>query len=108
MEHEALLMGLQFICEQLKITTDHHRGNILRKATVFWLSDREDVVLSCAGIYKRKHNADLWHRHAWYEAVLEIHPFYAPRATTEGNSEMDELAGAARRMSKDFQAYFET
>jgi len=108
MEHEALLMGLQFICETLQMSTEHHRSNILRKATVFWLSDREDLVLSCAGIYRRKHNADLWHRQAWYEAVLDIHPFYAPRATTEGNLEMDELAGAARKMALDFKAYFNT
>jgi len=107
MEHEALLMGLQFVCETIGSTTEEHRRVLITRPTVFWLSDREDLVLSVAGIYKRKHNADLWCRQSWYEHSLDIHPYYAPRATTSMNILVDELAGVGRVMCRDLKAYLD-
>jgi ribonuclease HI len=107
MEHEALLLGLEYICSTEKLYSRLTSYEVVKKPTVFWLSDREDLVLSTAGIYQRKHNLDLWHRTAWYEKVLDIHPYYAPRASTPENIQMDELAGVCRRMAKDMEAYLQ-
>lgn len=107
MEHEALLLGLEYICNADKLHSRLTSYEVVKKPTVFWLSDREDLVLSVAGVYQRKHNLDLWHRVSWFERLVDIHPYYAPRASTEGNIQMDELAGACRRMAKDLEAYLQ-
>lgn len=89
MEFEALLMGLQYVTEQTS-----------EPQTVWWLSDRQDLVMSVARIWERGNNQDQWCRLGRYERQLEIHPYYAPRATTEGNRWCDRQAGACRMMMK--------
>lgn len=82
-------MGLQHLAEQSE-----------ERQTVWWLSDRQDLVMSVCGIWERRHNPDQWYRLAWYERQLEVHPYYAPRASTQGNIWCDGQAGACREMLK--------
>lgn len=96
MEFEAILQALQEIVEHSGILKDSRRG----KPSVWWVSDRQDLVLSCARLQGRDANPDLWHRYTWYEGILDIHPFYQGRAQTAMNRLADTLAGEGRGMMK--------
>jgi len=93
MEMEALLMSLQWIAEHRELN---------ERPCVWWLSDRQDLVMSVAKICERRKNPDLWYRLSYYESMFDIHPYHAPRATTKGNVLVDSLAGAGRKLIKNY------
>ena len=96
MEFEAILQALQEIVEHSGVLKDSRRG----KPSVWWVSDRQDLVLSCARLQGREANPDLWYWYGWYEGLLDIHPFYQGRAQTAMNRRADRLAGEGREMMK--------
>jgi ribonuclease HI len=102
MEFIALLRGLELICrmEGLKSPYSYAKATEDRK-TVFWLSDRKDLVLSVAGIYCKKSNLDLWAQYAFYETILDIHPFHTTRNAHPLNKKCDKYAGDCRRIMKE-------
>lgn len=96
MEFEAILQALQEIVEYSGVLKDSRKG----KPSVWWVSDRQDLVLSCARLQGREANPDLWNRYGWYEGLLDIHPFYQGRAQTAMNRRADRLAGEGRESMK--------
>jgi len=100
MEHSALLMGLEIICETEKLYSAFKQPGFTRP-TVIWLSDRQDLVLSTAGIYGRKANLDLWHTYGFFEQYLDVHAFYIHRATLATNRLVDAMAANGRALVKE-------
>jgi hypothetical protein len=101
METEALLQGLEEIADRDRLLKDPKSP----RPTVWWLSDRQDLVLSAAGLQERKANLDLWARFEYWARFLDLHPFHRERASTAGNRICDRLAGAGRKAVKN---YFES
>ncbi len=101
MEAEALLQGLEEIADRERLLKESRSP----RPTVWWLSDRQDLVLSAAGLQERKANPDLWARFEYWSRFLDLHPFHRERASTAGNRICDRLAGAGRKAIKN---YFES
>lgn len=102
MEFQALLSGLQFVCETLPPTL-RRPNNKEPRPTVFWLSDRQDLVLSVAGLQGRNKNQDMWAAFSVYDQVLDIHPYYSKRNTYKLQATADEVAGECRNLIKGYK-----
>lgn len=103
MEFQALLMGLEKIESLLGNVGHRLRYGEERKPTVFWLSDRLDLIRSAVGLNGKKSFPGLWHQYARYGQILDIHPYYAPRESTMRNSQVDQLAGNCRQLVKELE-----
>lgn len=107
MEFEALLLGLQSII-QLKKWSDAELAELAKTPPeVFWLSDRESLVLGVRrgengdSIYARRSAPDLWHRFSFYEQLFSINAFYAGRNQISDQALADQLAGEARALFQE-------
>jgi quinol monooxygenase YgiN len=83
----------------------------IRKPTVFWLSDRQALVLSVMRnpetgntYYARRQQPDLWNRFSWYEQFFRIEGFHAKRNLNAWQKMSDRMAGDGRQMLKDYYA----
>jgi ribonuclease HI len=108
-EFEALLLGLQSILEKLKLENAAGYARLERTPMrVFWLSDRESLVLSVkknpdgSTVYRRKASPDLWARFAWYEKYFDVTPRHAKRESNPHHNLVDRLASDARVLVKDY------
>lgn len=79
MEFTALLEGLAMLEEKMP---EWNRGAIRRlgaKPLVLWRSDRESLVRSVTGEYKRSNLPAFWARFAYYENLFQIVPAHVNR-----------------------------
>lgn len=110
-EFEAMLNGLQSIMDAMSWTKPiklEQLRNQLIKPSVYWVSDRESLVLSVyrdstgKTVYKRRSQPDLWKRFEFYEEHLQVTPIYVPRDTDDKHNLCDRLASEARVLMKDY------
>jgi hypothetical protein len=104
-EMSALLMGLHHICTLSGVVRPSQLKG--KRPTVFWLSDRLDLVMTVAGVFEAQSNLDLWHHYRWYAQLLDVHAFHTKRMQHIYNAYTDELAGHARVLVKNLEAYLE-
>lgn len=85
-EFQALLDGLRIIDETCVEMTKAMR---LFDTRIYWVADREDLVLSVARnlekenmptLYGRKTNSDLWRAFSYYEERFQITPVHFPKS----------------------------
>lgn len=93
-EFNAVLLGLH--------TVDELENGVTRKRNICVLSDREDLVGSIRGIYKRKANRDLWASFEWYSAVWDIDAYHVKRNTFAMHNKADCIASELRIVLNDF------
>lgn len=110
-EFEAMLNGMQSIMEVMNWTKPGIAEKLrkqLIKPSVYWMSDRESLVLSVyrdstgQTLYKRRSQPDLWKRFEFYEERLAITPVYIPRDTNDKHNLCDRLASESRSVMKDY------
>jgi hypothetical protein len=79
-----------------------------RKSTVYWLSDRQDLVASIRRdekgntYYGRRSNKDLWQRLQWYEKYFNITAVWAARNVNAWQALADAASSECRSMMKDY------
>ena len=79
-----------------------------RRATVYWLSDRQDLVASIrrdatgATIYGRRSNKDLWQRMQWYEKYFDITAVWRERNKNAWQAMADTVSSECRVLMKDY------
>lgn len=107
-EFTALLEG----CEKILEIYPYGQEFLRRKpANVYFVSDREDLVLSVARkpngdtYYGRKASQDLWARFAYYEQFLHFTAVFSPRNTQPNQQLVDHLASEMRILGKDALQY---
>lgn len=106
MEFEALLAGLQLICDLLGKPSKYFGA--LDRPVVHWVSDRESLVLAVLRdeknepIYRRKSTPDLWCRFEYYEKLLTIIPQFSKRKSCPHHDIMDKRASEARQLMKEY------
>lgn len=96
MEFLAMLDGLEIILEDF--TKEAMRKPHEDEIMAYWFSDREDLVKSVNGEYKRKVNQDLWARFDYYNSFIKIKAQFVPRATHKLNIICDKVAGTMRKL----------
>lgn len=79
MEFTALLEGLDLVLEQELVWNGRPIRRLNAKPTVLWRSDRESLVLSVKGDYRRENLPALWQQFAYYEKRLHIVPVHVNR-----------------------------
>lgn len=97
MEFVALLNALQHI--------EAHHPEKLSKAVrrrILWYCDREALVKSVNGEYKRKASKDLWHWFSYFEPYFNVSGVHLKRTTNPEHDKVDLLASDARTLIKDY------
>ena len=101
MEFAALLSGLQYCTERLPSgwLSERLPGD---RWPLHWWSDRESLVKSAQGLYKRKAAPDLWRSFTYFEEIFEIAcahitiENYDPESECPWLVEADSLASSLR------------
>lgn len=106
MEFHALLEGLDACLEAwntwpLKV----ERKRVGGKPIVLWRSDRESLVLSVTGSYRRSNLPHMWARFAYYEKELDIRPFHIGREEEKEHPEFQACDLHASTMREVLKAY---
>jgi len=111
-EFEGLLGGLQGIMDAMDWNNSQGRALLrARRATVFWVSDREDLVgsvtLKADGTpeFRRKNTPDLWVRYEWYEKLFDVSACWRKRNTVAWQMMADVVASECRTMMKNYIGY---
>ena len=73
-----------------------------RRAEIVWISDRESLVRSVTGEYRRRTQPDLWAQFEWYEQYIDIRPLHVKRRSMPWQDIADILASEARVLIKDY------
>lgn len=102
-EFLGLLFGLHGLFEEMEWNSSLKlRALENHPALVVWFSDRESLVKSVAGEYRRRTQPDLWKQLEWYEQYLDLRPVHVHRDTVPWQNAADMLASESRVLIKDY------
>lgn len=100
-ELTAICEGLQIVYEMfMKMKDDLKLG---RRPIVDLRSDRENLVCSIQGLYKRSNSADLWARFGFYERFFQVNAHHVARESDIPELQMCDLhASTGRIIAKNY------
>lgn len=108
-EFEAFLNGLQGILDVMEWNSGGELKMLAaRRPSVFWISDRENLVGSVTldekghSLFKRKSSPDLWARYAFYETIFAVTAVHRDRNTVAFQAMADRISSECRVLIKNY------
>ena len=102
-EFLGLLHGLHGIFETMCWDNSSRlKALVHRRAEIVWISDRESLVRSVTGEYRRRTQPDLWAQFEWYEQYIDIRPCHVKRNSVPWQDVADILASESRVLIKEY------